>query len=72
MVPEQLIHHVIRKATIDRSIQPVMCGSALHGIGVQPVLDAVQYYLPSPQERPPVEGEAIGKGKKSESGHNLS
>ena len=67
-VPEQLIHQVIRKATIDRSIQPVMCGSALHGIGVQPVLDAVQYYLPSPQERPPVEGEAVGKGKKSEKG----
>ena len=35
---------------------------------MQPVLDAVQYYLPSPQERPPVEGEAMGKGKKSESG----
>ena len=67
-VPEQLIHDVLRRATIDRSIQPVLCGSALHGIGVQPVLDAVQYYLPSPQERPPVEGEAVGKAKKSESG----
>ena len=37
-------------------IVPVLCGSALDGIGVQPVLDAVADYLPSPAEVPPVEG----------------
>ena len=42
-------------------LQPVLCGSALHGIGVQPVLDAVQYYLPSPLDVPPVEGESVGE-----------
>ena len=35
---------------------PVLCGSALDGIGVQPVMDAVGYYLPSPLDVPPVEG----------------
>ncbi len=46
-------------------IQPVLCGSALDGIGVQPVLDAVARYLPSPADVPPVEGEVIttSKGK---------
>ena len=37
-------------------IVPVLCGSALDGIGVQPVLDAVADYLPSPADMPPVEG----------------
>lgn len=52
----ELIHSVIRDATIEHQIQPVLCGSALHGIGVQTVLDAVERYLPNPQEMPPVEG----------------
>lgn len=55
-VPEALVRKVIREATISMQIQPVMCGTALHNIGVQPVLDAVQYYLPSPADRPPVTG----------------
>jgi elongation factor G len=55
-VPEALIRKVIREATISMQIQPVLCGTALHNIGVQPVLDAVQYYLPSPADRPPVTG----------------
>ncbi len=50
------IRAAIRKATIARQIQPVVCGSALHGIGVQGVLDGVKFYLPSPIERPPVVG----------------
>ena len=53
----QLIHSVIRQATLAQQIQPVLCGSALHGIGVQPVLDAVNLYLPSPADKPPVKGE---------------
>ncbi|MEM8681016.1 MAG: GTP-binding protein, partial [Planctomycetota bacterium] len=55
-IPPSLMHRVIRDATLAQRIQPVMCGSALHGIGVQPVLDAVERYLPSPADLPPVEG----------------
>jgi len=55
-VPEALIHRVLREATLRNQIAPVLCGSALDGIGVQPVLDAVAAYLPSPADIPPVEG----------------
>lgn len=55
-IPEALIRKVIRSATVEQQIQPVLCGSALHGIGVQGVLDAVAAYLPSPLDRPPVKG----------------
>ncbi|HEX6961165.1 MAG TPA: GTP-binding protein, partial [Lacipirellula sp.] len=68
-IPEALVHKVIRDATVHQQIQPIMCGSALHGIGVQPLLDAVAAYLPNPLEMPPVEGvdpshKAHGKSKK--------
>jgi len=46
----------IRKATISLKLVPVMCGSALRNRGVQPVLDAVVDFLPSPEEIPPVKG----------------
>lgn len=46
----------IRKATIRRSIVPVMCGSAFRNMGVQPLLDAVVDYLPSPVDIPPMKG----------------
>ena len=46
----------IRKATISLNVVPVMCGSALRNRGVQPVLDAVVDFLPSPEEIPPVKG----------------
>jgi elongation factor G len=63
-IPEPLIHKVVREATLHLQIQPVLCGSALHGMGVQPVLDAVAAYLPNPTEMPPVEGvEPTNKGK---------
>ncbi|MBJ42683.1 MAG: elongation factor G [Planctomycetaceae bacterium] len=65
-VPTALIHQVIRDATLQRAIQPVLCGSALDHIGVQPVLDAVDQYLPSPADMPPVEGEAPGRKAKDE------
>lgn len=55
-VPEELIHEVLRMATVAHRIQPVVCGSALDGIGVPPLLDAVARYLPSPLDKPPVEG----------------
>ncbi len=46
---DQLLH-VIRKAVIDRSITPVLCGSAFKNKGVQRLLDAVAAFLPSPLE----------------------
>jgi elongation factor G len=46
----------LRRATISGRIVPVLCGSALKGIGVQPVLDAIVDYLPSPLDVPPIHG----------------
>src|SRR5947199_1781128 len=46
----------IRKATLDISMTPVLCGSSFKNKGVQPLLDAVIDYLPSPLDVPPVEG----------------
>ena len=50
------IKMALRKATIDYRLVPVMCGSALRNTGIQPLLDAVGDYLPSPVDVPPVEG----------------
>ncbi len=47
----------IRKATIDLRITPVFCGSAFKNKGVQKLIDAIAYYLPSPLDIPPVKGE---------------
>ena len=55
-VPEALIHKTLREATVHNLVVPVVCGSALDGIGVQPLLDAVAAYLPSPTDIPPIEG----------------
>jgi len=46
----------LRKATLAGKLQPVLCGSALRNKGIQPLLDAVVHYLPSPLEVPAVEG----------------
>ena len=55
-ISEEMIRGVLREATISDMAVPVLCGSALDGIGVQPVIDAVCYYLPSPLDIPPVRG----------------
>ncbi len=55
-LPVTLVRKVIRDATVHRLIVPVLCGSALDFIGIQPLLDAVMFYLPSPADVPPVEG----------------
>ncbi|MDC0936397.1 GTP-binding protein, partial [Pirellulales bacterium] len=66
-IPTALFHKVIRDATVHRQIQPVLCGSALHGVGVQPLLDAVAAYLPNPMEMPPVSGiDLTGKKKRGD------
>src|SRR2546421_371082 len=52
----------IRKATLDISMTPVLCGSSFKNKGVQPLLDAVIDYLPSPLDVPPVLGVEPSKG----------
>src|ERR1700681_3507611 len=50
------MREVLREQTLARSIQPVLCGSGREHIGIQPLMDAVTWYLPSPLDRPPVTG----------------
>lgn len=58
------IEKALRKATISLKIVPVLCGTALRNKGIQPLLDAVINYLPSPEDIPPVKG--INPVKKKE------
>jgi elongation factor G len=62
---EQLLP-LIRKATISGDIQPTYAGSALSYIGVQPILDGVTNFLPSPLDLPPVKGTNPKKPEKEE------
>jgi elongation factor G len=55
-VDTEEIHRVLREATINFNLVPVLCGAALRNKGIQPLLDAVVNYLPSPLEVPPVQG----------------
>ena len=53
----------LRKATVESTIQPVLCGTAFKNKGVQPLLDAVIHFLPSPLDIPEIEGtEVRGEG----------
>jgi len=53
---EATLKRLIRKATITGAFYPVLCGSAFKNKGVQPLLDAVVDYLPSPLDVPPIKG----------------
>ncbi len=55
-VTPELLRRAVRKATLDITVTPVLCGSAFKNKGVQPLLDAVIDYLPSPLDVPPVHG----------------
>ncbi|HLY08022.1 MAG TPA: elongation factor G [Planctomycetota bacterium] len=55
-VPPPALHAAIRKGTVSGKIQPAFTGSSLHNQGVQPVIDAVVDYLPSPLDVPVVSG----------------
>jgi elongation factor G len=52
----ETIQKLIRKAVLTGAFFPVLCGSAFKNKGVQPLLDAVVDYLPSPLDRPPIKG----------------
>jgi len=56
---EQLIA-AIRRATIAGAVTPVLCGSAFKNKGVQPMLDAIVDFLPSPLDVPSIQGHAVG------------
>jgi len=56
----------LRKATINRELVPMLCGSAFKNKGVQPLLDAVIDFLPSPVDMPPVKGVNPNTGEEEE------
>jgi elongation factor G len=55
-ISEVELQEAIRKATIALKVVPVLCGAALRNKGIQPLLDAIVAYLPSPLDCPPVHG----------------
>ena len=62
----------VRQATLDISITPLLCGSSFKNKGVQPLLDAVVDFLPSPLDVPPVEGLEIVKGDEDRPANRLA
>src|ERR687895_575557 len=56
LVTPEMLKRALRAATLDISVTPILCGSAFKNKGVQPLLDAVIDYLPSPLDVPPVQG----------------
>ena len=60
------IRYGIRKATIDNKMTPVLCGTSYRNKGVQPLLDAIVDYLPSPLDIPPVKGTKPGTDEEIE------
>jgi elongation factor G len=61
-IPSEKIKAAIRKATLAIELTPVLCGSSFKNKGVQPLLDAVIDYLPSPLDVPPVTGIEPARG----------
>ena len=57
------IKRALRKATIEYRLVPVVCGSALRNRGIEPLLDAIGSYLPSPVDVPPVKGKDYRSGE---------
>jgi elongation factor G len=55
-VTPDMLRRALRKATLDISVTPVLCGTAFKNKGVQPLLDGVIDYLPSPLDVPPIHG----------------
>eukprot|EP01135_Chromosphaera_perkinsii_P007037 Nk52_evm16s675 gene=Nk52_evmTU16s675 len=58
-VPAETLHAALRRVTLAGTGVPVLCGSAYKNKGVQPVMDAVVRYLPSPLDRPPVKAKRL-------------
>ncbi|MDJ0849658.1 MAG: elongation factor G [Myxococcota bacterium] len=56
------LRKAVREGTLQLRLVPVLCGTAFKNKGVQPLLDAIVEYLPSPLDVPPVQGVRPGKG----------
>jgi len=65
-IPEDSVHRAIRKGVLQNQIFPVLCGAAFKNKGVQPLLDAVVRYLPSPIDRGVVKGRDPTTGEATE------
>ncbi|GAB6118478.1 elongation factor G [Thermoanaerobacter brockii subsp. lactiethylicus] len=65
-ITEEEIHKALRKGTINGELVPVVCGSSYKNKGIQPMLDAIVRYLPSPLDLPPVKGMALATGEEIE------
>src|SRR5690242_11236560 len=65
-IPSDRLIAAIRKATLEIQMTPVLCGSSFKNKGVQPLLDAVIDYLPSPLDVPPVQGLEPVKGEEDD------
>ena len=63
---EDEIHKAIRIGTIANKLNPVLCGSAYKNRGVQPLLDAIVAYMPSPIDIPPIKGIDSKTGEEGE------
>lgn len=55
-ITEQELRDGIRRGVIENKFIPVLCGSAFKNKGIQPLLDSVVYYMPSPLDVPPIKG----------------
>ncbi len=64
-IDTQALKAAIRRATVKLELVPVLCGAALRNSGIQPLLDAIVDYLPSPVDVPPI------KGRHPESGETV-
>jgi elongation factor G len=62
-ITREAIRDAVRAVTLSRKAVPVLCGAALRNAGIQPLLDAVCDYLPSPLDVPPVTGHDPNSGK---------
>ncbi len=65
-ISQEQLKQAIRKATLSTKLTPVLCGSSFKNKGVQPLLDAVIDYLPSPLDVPPMIGTELVKGEEGE------
>ncbi len=65
-VDNDTLRRLIRKGTIDNKVVPVFCGTAFKNKGVQPLLDAVVDYLPSPVDIPAIKGIDVKTGEETE------
>ena len=63
VIPPHDLVAALRRATLNNRLVPVLCGSALRNRGIQPLLDAISDYLPSPLDVPPVTGVDPRTGK---------